>query len=74
MLDVDISSTRRILAFWKLDRGSNLAQASAPPLADALSRYAPDRDLSVAPLLPTAPVIRVHEVIERATRNAGLMK
>lgn len=76
MLDVGISSTRRIVAFWKLNRGSKPSQAPAPAqsvghLADTPSRFIPEIKWPAPP--PTGPQTRVQEVIEKALRSAGLM-
>jgi poly(hydroxyalkanoate) depolymerase family esterase len=75
MLDVGISSTRRIVAFWKLDRGSKPSQTAAPPstteLVETRLRTRPEHDQSVPP--PTSPASRVQAVIEKALRSAGLM-
>ena len=75
MLDVGISSTRRIVAFWKLDRGSKPSQTAAPPstteLVETSLRTRPEHDQSVPP--PTSPASRVQAVIEKALKSAGLM-
>lgn len=78
MLDVGISSTRRIVAFWNLDRTSRpaAAAANAPPINARLVEL-PARAASgqsrPSPL-PPAPSSKVQEVIEKALRSAGLMK
>lgn len=76
MLDAGISSTRRIVAFWKLDRGSRPSRVASPraniALPEITSRIAPEHQ-PLAPPQPRAPTSRVQEVIERALRSAGLM-
>lgn len=75
MLDVGISSTRRILSFWKLDRGTRPSLDAEPrhdpELVGITSRFAPGHDSSAPP--PAAFPNRVQEVIEKALRSAGLM-
>jgi poly(hydroxyalkanoate) depolymerase family esterase len=77
MLDVGISSTRRILKFWKLDRGSKRSSAAARPshhqVAEPSSGPAREHDGS-ASRHPSGPANHVQEVIEKALRSAGLMK
>jgi poly(hydroxyalkanoate) depolymerase family esterase len=76
MLDVGISSTRRIVAFWNLHLGSKASRVAAPrsnhQLAETTSRIILEHDQS-APLPPPGPSNRVQEVIEKALRSAGLM-
>ncbi len=76
MLDVGISSTRRIVAFWKLDRTTNAPRVATPRSQIAAIKVhpqpAPEPDSS-APS-PAAFANRVQEVIEKALRSAGLMR
>lgn len=76
MLDVGISSTRRIVAFWKLDRGTKPSKAASPgssrEMAEITSSITPKPHPS-APPPPPKPTSRVQEVIEKALRDAGLM-
>jgi poly(hydroxyalkanoate) depolymerase family esterase len=77
MLDVGLSSTRRILKFWKLDRQRNSSQPEAPPAQrHAVKASVRPRFERITP--PQAPPVRlpskVQEVIEKALKGAGLMK
>jgi poly(hydroxyalkanoate) depolymerase family esterase len=74
MLDVGISSTRRILAFWKLDGGAKPSRAAAPRTNKALveNRPTPRRDAS--PPASKGSSSKVQEVIEKALKSAGLMR
>lgn len=77
MLDAGISSTRRIVAFWKLDGGrKSEAAASTRERADVtktaprvMERTTPSRSQSAA-----GPTSKVQDVIEKALRSAGLMR
>ncbi|NJC06450.1 poly(hydroxyalkanoate) depolymerase family esterase [Sphingomonas kaistensis] len=74
MLDAGISSTRRIVAFWKLDGGrktaaTTAAAAASPRVTAALPAVSPPRRGPAAP-----PVNKVQDVIEKALRSAGLMR
>jgi poly(3-hydroxybutyrate) depolymerase len=75
MLDVGISSTRRIVAFWKLDRETTTTRAtppsSNPRKTEISSRLTPKHSPSTPSTLETGS--RVQEVIEKALRGAGLM-
>jgi poly(hydroxyalkanoate) depolymerase family esterase len=75
MLDVGISSTRRIIGFWGLDRGGKPSRVATPRLnAEVLeitSRITPERVSSALP--PPSRTGKVQDVIERALRSAGLM-
>jgi poly(hydroxyalkanoate) depolymerase family esterase len=77
MLDVGISSTRRIVAFWKLDGGSKASRVAPPrsdlELAQITTRLKPEHPPS-SPPSATGSTSRVQEVIEKALRSAGLMK
>jgi hypothetical protein len=89
MLDVGISSTRRILAFWNLDREagqvrensqnreSRQSSAAVPRpdfrLVETGSRTIPENDRPAPPPAPGS-ASKVQEVIEKALRSAGLMK
>jgi poly(hydroxyalkanoate) depolymerase family esterase len=77
MLDVGISSTRRIVAFWKLDCASSHARIVTPqpnPQQEAItSRIIPAQQPSI-PQQPPGSTGRVQEVIEKALRSAGLMR
>lgn len=70
MLDVGISSTRRILAFWKLDR--EVQPADKPKPRANLQPVKIARTHSAAQ--PASRSNKVQEVIEKALRNAGLMR
>jgi poly(hydroxyalkanoate) depolymerase family esterase len=76
MLEVGISSTRSVLAFWGLDRRSERSSAFASPSRqhelDSESRLNHGRSRSEPP--PARSVNSVQEVIEKALRSAGLMK
>ncbi|UUR08444.1 extracellular catalytic domain type 1 short-chain-length polyhydroxyalkanoate depolymerase [Sphingomonas glaciei] len=77
MLDAGISSTRRIVAFWKLDGGERRIKAASAPVADArpASARPHGRKLpSPASPLRAKPASKVQDVIEKALRNAGLMR
>lgn len=76
MLDVGISSTRRIIEFWGLDQGRQSSRATAPrrdaePLQVA-SRTDLKREQSAAP--EPNRTSKVQDIIEKALRTAGLMK
>lgn len=75
MLDVGISSTRKIIAFWGLDAGDAVARAPAPQRETPATVTTPVFQWSapaqrVAPTQPRA----VQDVIEDALRKAGLMR
>jgi hypothetical protein len=75
MLDVGISSTRRIIGFWGLDRAgkrSRVAVRTPNPKPPEISF--PNTARSVRPV-PTVPsrTSKVQDVIEKALRSAGLM-
>lgn len=76
MLDVGISSTRSILAFWRLDRRSERSSDSAQPSnrrdVETTSRLIRKHSRSVPPP-PNFPASGVQEIIEKALRSAGLM-
>ena len=76
MLDVGISSTRRILAFWKLDRRHERSSAFAQPLpvqvGGTTSRLTREHSRS-SPPPPRGSSNSVQEIIEKALRSAGLM-
>ena len=79
MLDVGISSTRRIIAFWELDRGSKPTRVDAPRIhlepSAITSGFTLRHQPSASPPPPLPPRgSRVQEVIEKALRSAGLMK
>jgi poly(3-hydroxybutyrate) depolymerase len=76
MLDVGISSTRRIISFWGLDRASRPSRVAAPPPEFELVKSVPadvpaPKPSTAAPLSRTS---KVQDVIEKALRGAGLMK
>jgi poly(hydroxyalkanoate) depolymerase family esterase len=76
MLDVGISSTRRIISFWGLDRASRPSRVAAPPpefeLVESVPADVPaPKPSTAAPLSRTS---KVQDVIEKALRGAGLMK
>jgi hypothetical protein len=77
MLDVGISSTRRIVAFWKLDRASSQARVVPPQpnpqQKEVTSRIIPAQQPSTPQQAPGSTG-RVQEVIEKALRSAGLMR
>jgi poly(hydroxyalkanoate) depolymerase family esterase len=76
MLDVGLSSTRRIVHFWKLDRASLPAQVAAPELkvhAPGIPSRAALK-LDPTPTQASRPRNRVQEVIETALTRAGLMR
>jgi poly(hydroxyalkanoate) depolymerase family esterase len=72
MLDVGISSTRRIIGFWGLDRAGTRSRVAARPpnseTAEITTRMVPGQG-------PRAPsrTSKVQDVIEKALRSAGLM-
>jgi poly(hydroxyalkanoate) depolymerase family esterase len=74
MLDVGISSTRRIVSFWKLEREREPLRVAMPRSAAALmeitSRITPEHKPAAVPLQTTN---KVQAVIEKALRSAGLM-
>lgn len=77
MLDVGISSTRRIVRFWNLDANEGRTQIRVPDVAPASPSPAPEQ--SSAERIVPAPALRdppgkVQAVIEAALRNAGLMR
>jgi poly(3-hydroxybutyrate) depolymerase len=75
MLDVGISSTRKILAFWSLDRRREGQSAYARPshhrIVETTSRRTREHSRSAPP--PSGPGKSVQEIIEKAFRSAGLM-
>lgn len=78
MLDVGISSTRRIVEFWGLEgaRRQATAAASPPRLAEPVDAL-PCATITKLPLRPASSALqpsRVQDVIEKALRSAGLMK
>jgi poly(3-hydroxybutyrate) depolymerase len=77
MLDVGISSTRRILKFWKLDRRSERSTAAVRPSPEQVAEPSPRPMKEPGPSASsrsTGPTNHVQEVIEKALRSAGLMK
>jgi poly(hydroxyalkanoate) depolymerase family esterase len=76
MLDVGISSTRRIVAFWGLERAGERSQAAAPSAQPAsggtIGRISRERRPAAPP--PPRRSSKVQEIIEGALRNAGLMR
>jgi poly(hydroxyalkanoate) depolymerase family esterase len=72
MLDVGISSTRRIVAFWKLGGENKPSRAATPRSNPKLVEIRPEPHPSTPPARPGA-ASSVQEVIEKALRNAGLM-
>lgn len=76
MLDVGISSTRRIVAFWGLDRGRDKPRKAVPReaiKAAEIKKLIPSRPVPAAPV-PSIRAGGVREVIEDALRSAGLMR
>ncbi|WP_300975169.1 PHB depolymerase family esterase [Sphingomonas sp. LHG3406-1] len=76
MLDVGISSTRRIVAFWGLDRGRGKPRKAVPGQASKAAEAAKPTPSVSAPPPPGRPLRHggVREVIEDALRSAGLMR
>jgi hypothetical protein len=76
MLDVGISSTRRIIAFWGLERARQPKPVAATrPAVEPVPiapRYVPDPVPPAPP--PQGPTSKVQDIIEKALRSAGLMK
>jgi poly(hydroxyalkanoate) depolymerase family esterase len=77
MLNVGISSTRRIIDFWGLDHARKDERTTAPrpdaePKQVVASWTIPEREQSPAP--EPNRTSRVQDVIEKALRSAGLMK
>jgi poly(hydroxyalkanoate) depolymerase family esterase len=74
MLDVGISSTRRLISFWNLESASKplrgAAQRPGRGPDDKMAPIRPEHDTSAPPLGTSS---RVQEVIEKALRQAGLM-
>jgi poly(hydroxyalkanoate) depolymerase family esterase len=78
MLDVGISSTHRILAFWKLDGGRQSARGTPhdfrSKLPETAVRLEHERPASAPPSQQPGSTSKVQEVIEKALRTAGLMR
>jgi hypothetical protein len=77
MLDVGLSSTRRILRFWKLDRHYKSSQPEAPQAQrHAVKASVRPRFERITPpqASPVRLPIKMQEVIEKALKGAGLMK
>lgn len=77
MLNVGISSTRNVLAFWRLNRSKECSSGSAQPSnrgdVNTTSRLNREHNRS-APPTPDVSGNGVQEIIEKALRSAGLMK
>lgn len=75
MLDVGISSTRRIIGFWGLSQEGKRSPVAAPrresKLVEIMHPITPERNRPAPP--PPSRASRVQEVIEKALRSAGLM-
>jgi poly(hydroxyalkanoate) depolymerase family esterase len=75
MLDVGISSTRRIIGFWDLSQKGKQSPVAAPrresKLVEVVHSITPERNRPAPP--PPSRASRVQEVIEKALRSAGLM-
>ncbi|WP_338504815.1 PHB depolymerase family esterase [Sphingomonas kaistensis] len=77
MLDVGISSTRRLIAFWKLDgERPSVRKAASPNVTQTreLAAMAPVRRPSRPQSRQPVASSKVQDVIEKALRTAGLMK
>jgi poly(hydroxyalkanoate) depolymerase family esterase len=75
MLDVGLSSTRRVLRFWGLDMGGKSANAAIPRSCSkpmTLTQPTPDHNTERLLSRPSSTG-RAREVIEEALRRAGLM-
>jgi poly(hydroxyalkanoate) depolymerase family esterase len=75
MLDVGISSTRRIIGFWGLEGQGKRSEVSArrpsSVVVEITSRATLERKQSIPP--PSSRPSKVQDVIEKALRSAGLM-
>lgn len=76
MLDVGISSTRRIVAFWGLERKGDPLRAVSRGTSFTLQEVTSGTILAGEPSIPPPSnhANRVQDVIERALRSAGLMR
>jgi hypothetical protein len=75
MLDVGISSTRRLVGFWGLNRTDKPARSAAPPAPEyreIATQHVAARKVSVQRQL--SRTTKVQDVIEDALRGAGLMR
>jgi hypothetical protein len=76
MLDVGISSTRRLVGFWGLNRTDKPTRSAAPLPAPEYKEITPQqaaaRNASAQRQL--SRTTKVQDVIERALKGAGLMR
>jgi poly(hydroxyalkanoate) depolymerase family esterase len=75
MLDVGISSTRRLVGFWGLNRTDKPARSAAPPAPEyreIATQHVAARKVSARRQL--SRTTKVQDVIENALRGAGLMR